>query len=120
MIYHCIALGTFPNQLKLAKIIPVYKSGSSVDIQTYRPIFPSFIFSKIFEWVILNRLVYFLEQNSLIDSTQFGVLHNHSTIIDIITESYENIDDKCFLLLSFLILKQQLILCVKTAYLIRN
>ena len=45
MIYYCIALGIFLNQLKLAKIIPVYKSWSSVDIQTYRPIFSFFHFS---------------------------------------------------------------------------
>ena len=108
MINHCIAFGTFPNQLNLAKVIPVYKSGTSVYIQIYCPISLLPSLSKIFEQVILNKLVSFLERNSLVILTQFGFHHNHSTIhpiLDIITESYQNINDKFFLLLSFLILK---------------
>ena len=100
-----MVLGTFPNQLKLAKVIPVYKSGPSVNIQNYPPISLLSSLSKIFEGVILNRLVYFLEQNSSVISTQFGFHHNHSiihTILDIIAESYENIDDKRFSTLMFL------------------
>ena len=38
MINHCITLGTFPTRLKLGKVIPVHKSGPSVDIQNYCPI----------------------------------------------------------------------------------
>ena len=71
MINHCIALSSFPNQLKLAKVMPVYKSGSSVNIQSYRPISLLPSLSKIFERVILNRLVSFLERNSLIILKQF-------------------------------------------------
>ena len=99
MISHCIALGTFANQLKLAKVIPIYKSGPSVDTQNYCLISLFSSFSKIFERLILNRLVSFLERNSLIVPRQFGFRHNHSTIhpiCDIITESYQNIDDKHF------------------------
>ena len=99
MISHCIALGTFANQLKLAEVIPIYKSGPSVDTQNYRPISLFSSLSKIFERLILNRLVFFLERNSLIVPTQFGFRHNHSTIhpiCDIITESCQNIDDKHF------------------------
>ena len=35
MISYCIAFGTFPHQLKLAKDIPVYKSKLSVDMQVF-------------------------------------------------------------------------------------
>ena len=109
MINHCITLGTFPTRLKLAKVIPVYKSGPSVDIQNYRPISLLSSLSKIFERVILNRLVSFLERNSLIIPTQFGFRHNHSTIhsiLDIITESYQNIEDKRFSALILLDIKK--------------
>ena len=84
-------------------------SGPSVDIQNYRPI--SFFSSlcKIFERVILNRLVTFLERNSLIIPAQFGFRLNNSTIhpiLDIITESYQNIDDKRFSALILLDIKK--------------
>ena len=109
MINHCIALGTFPNQLKLAKVIPDYKSGPSVDIQNYSPIYRLPSLSKIFERVILNRLVSFPGRNSLIIPTQFGFRYNHSTIypiLDIITESYQNIDVKRFSSLILLDIKK--------------
>ena len=65
--------------------------------------------SKIFERLILNRLVSFLERNNLIIATQFGFRHKHSTILpilDLITESYQNIDDKRFSILIFLDIKK--------------
>ena len=33
---HSISLGIFPNKLKLAKVIPVYKKGSAVQLNNYR------------------------------------------------------------------------------------
>ena len=80
-----------------------------MDIQNYRPISLLSSLSKIFERVILNRLVSFLEQNSLIIPTQFGFRHNRSTIhsiLDIITESYQNIEDKRFSALILLDIKK--------------
>ena len=82
----------------MAKVIPVYKSGCPNDPGNYRPISLSSI-AKIFERVILNRMVSFLERNNLIISTQFGFCHKHSTIhpiLDLITESYQNIEEKRF------------------------
>ena len=99
MVNNCIALSTFPNQRKLTKVIPVYKSGSFVDIRNCRPISLLLSFSEIFDRVILNRLVSFLKRNNLIIPTQFDFRRNHFTIhfiLDIITESYQNVDDKRF------------------------
>ena len=59
--------------------------------------------------MILNRLVSCLERNGLIIPTQFGFRHNHSTIhsiLDIITESYQNIEDKRFSALILLDIKK--------------
>ena len=82
----------------MAKVIPVYKSGCPTEPGNYRPISLSSI-AKIFERVILNRMVSFVERNNLIMSTQFGFRHKHSTIhpiLDLITESYQNIEEKRF------------------------
>ena len=35
---HSISLGIFPNKVKLAKVIPVYKKGSADQLNNYRPI----------------------------------------------------------------------------------
>ena len=108
MLNHSMSLGIFPNQLKIAKVVPVYKSGSPEDLRNYRPISLLSTISKIFERVILNRLISFLEKNNLIIATQFGFRHKHSTIhlmIDLITESYQ-IDDKLFSTLIFLDIKK--------------
>ena len=39
--------GIFPDHLKIAKIIPVFKNGSAVDVNNYRPISLLSIFDKI-------------------------------------------------------------------------
>ena len=76
----CISNGVFPNNLKAAKVIPVYKSGCPNEPGNYRPISLLSSIAKIFERVIPNRMVSFLERNNLIISTQFGFRHKHSTI----------------------------------------
>ena len=48
--------GCFPSKLKIQKIIPLFKSGSRLNITNYRPISMLPIFSKIVEQVMLSRL----------------------------------------------------------------
>ena len=71
--------GTFPDTLKKTKVIPLLKSGNRSDIKNYRPI--SFLpaFSKIFEKVINNRLIIFLENNDLLTDNQRGFRPRRST-----------------------------------------
>ena len=77
-----------------------------MDIQNYRPISLLPSPSKIFERVIQNRLVSFLEQNSFIIPVHFGFRYNHSTIHDIAAESYQNNGDKRFSSLILLDIKK--------------
>ena len=53
--------GIFPESLKRAKIIVLYKGGSWSDPANYRPISLLSVFSKIFENAMLSRLLSFLE-----------------------------------------------------------
>ena len=39
ILYQCIAFGYFAKKLKIAKVIPVYKTGSTNQLRNYRPIF---------------------------------------------------------------------------------
>ena len=55
--------GDFPNCLKLAKVIPVYKKGDQQECNNYRPISLLSNISKLIEKLLYNRLHKFLNQN---------------------------------------------------------
>ena len=71
--------GIVPSKLKIAKVIPLFKSGDCLDMNNYRPISLLSSFSKILEKIVHARLYFFLDSNSLITPNQFGFRPNHST-----------------------------------------
>ena len=78
----CILAGVFPNKLKIAKVIPLYKSGNSNCMSNYRdhPISILPTLSKIFEKLLHKRISNFLEHSNIIYDYQFGFRQGHSTI----------------------------------------
>ena len=75
----CIEQGIFPKELKIAKIIPIYKSNDKQLITNYRPISVLPVFSKLFERVLHNRLLSFVDCKNIIYDNQFGFRRNHGT-----------------------------------------
>ena len=76
----CMKDGYFPNELKIAKVIPLYKhKGSISEICNYRPISMLSVFSKIFEKLIHKELMSFFDANSILSDCQFGFRAKHST-----------------------------------------
>ena len=71
--------GKFPNKLKHAQVIPLYKKGARSDINNYRPISLLNIFSKIFEKAMKIKLVSFIDSNKILCSSQFGFQKKVST-----------------------------------------
>ena len=71
--------GCFPAAVKLAKVIPIFKAGSKLDINNYRPISLLSVFSKIIEKLMYSRLYSFLEAHNVIDNSRFGFQKNKST-----------------------------------------
>ena len=55
--------GVFPDKLKIAKIIPLFKSGDKHLLTNYRPVSILPQFSKILEKVFYNRLKLFFEKS---------------------------------------------------------
>ena len=53
--------GVFPSELKLAKVVPIFKSGDSSKITNYRPISVLSFFSKVFERVMYNHITDFID-----------------------------------------------------------
>ena len=98
----CVNDGYFPDELKIAKVIPLYKNkGEIKDISNYRPISMLPVFSKIFEKLIHKKLVDFLDLNDIITSSQYGFRRKHSTLHALInaTENvYQSVDNKQFTL----------------------
>ena len=64
--------GIFPDKLKLAKVISLFKKGNTELPANYRPISILPIFSKIFEKLMYRRLYRFLEIHESLYSLQFG------------------------------------------------
>ena len=75
-----ITNGVVPLQLKIAKIVPIFKSGLKTNIDNYRPISLLSTFSKILEKIIASRLTIFLNNNDILSSWQFGFRAKHSTV----------------------------------------
>ena len=99
LVNSALSLGIFPDDLKLAKVVPIFKKGDKLDMNNYRPILLLTCLSKIFEKVIFHRLTDFLNEQSVLVFNQYGFRANRSTthaILDIITEMYDNINSKLY------------------------
>ena len=70
--------GIFANELKLAKVVPIFKSGKRTDLSNYRPISLLSVFSHFFEKTMHVRLESFLRKHSTIYDYQFGFRKQHS------------------------------------------
>ena len=73
--------GIFPDKLKVANVIPVFKADEPDLFTNYRPISLLPNFSKFFEKVMHNRLVEFANSHDIFYQLQFGFRINHSTVL---------------------------------------
>jgi len=96
IINQCLSTGIFPDNLKIAKVIPVYKKGNAKLIDNYRPISLLPTISKIFESAIYSQLYEYFEHNHIITDSQYGFRKSHSTVytatelIDRLTKKLDN------------------------------
>ena len=79
IIQQSLNTGIFPDHLKIAKVLPLYKKGDKFLFDNYRPISLLPCISKIFEKVVYNQLYEYFDQNKLFISEQHGFRKKHST-----------------------------------------
>ena len=80
MIFHSsFNEGIFPEQLKVAKVSPIFKVGNIEEIGNYRPISVLPIFSKVLERIMYNRTYQYFKENDMFFPKQFGFQVNNST-----------------------------------------
>ena len=68
----CVKSGYFPQGLKVAKVIPLFKVGLKESLENYRPISLLNSLSKIFERIIFNRMYNFANKQKIFYEKQFG------------------------------------------------
>ena len=78
-----ISTGIVPSSLKLARVIPVFRKGSHINLNNYRPISLLFIFNKHLEKLMCNRLIG--------HSTDYAIL----SIVDKIQKAIDEREHSC-------------------------
>ena len=69
--------GEFPDQLKIAKLVPIYKSDDKQLVNNYRPISILPFFPKILEKLMYNRLLNYINDNKVLVDNQYGFREGH-------------------------------------------
>ena len=99
LINMCIVSCTFPECLKISRVVPIYKKGDSNDPSNYRPISLTPVLGKIFETVLNNQMRLYLEDNRLLSDVQYGFRKNRSTtsaISALVTQIQDGFEDRMY------------------------
>ena len=86
----------FPNNLKLARVTCIFKSGDQGKVSNYRPISVLNIFSNILEKLVVTRLVQHFTLHSYFSPEQFGFRQGLSTedaVQQIVCPVYDALDE---------------------------
>ena len=90
-INYSISSGVFPSSLKIARVVPIHKSGSKRNMNNFRPISILPTLSKIFEKVMHRRMMSFIEKYNILYSEQYGFRNGKST-----SDAILKFTDKCY------------------------
>ena len=106
--------GIFPDKLKIAKVVPIFKKGDKLNINNYRPISLLPAISKVIEKIMADQLSEFFENMKLLSNSQYyGFRSGHSTefaALDLVDNILAQMNNKAYFsifqkLLTHLIIK---------------
>ncbi len=109
-----LASGTFPSKLKTSRTVPIFKAGSPLLCDNYRPISLLSTLSKLLEKIVSRQLVAHLAYNNLIYEHQYGFQHGKSTernLIQLTNYLHSALNEKKYALGIFLDLKKAFDVC---------
>ena len=87
-----LSSGTIPDQMKIARAVPLFKTGDLFLFTNYRPVPDLPAFSNILERIVYNRLINFLNKFNILSNNQYGFRKNHSTAYALI-QLYDKLSD---------------------------
>ena len=88
--------GIVPLELKLANVLPLFKSGETMLLNYYRPVSLLCTLSKVFEKIMYSRLLNFLDNHKIVIGNQFGFRELYSSymalmsMMDQVTKALDN------------------------------
>ena len=96
LINQVLNTGQFPDKLKVAKVISIFKKNYPTLFTNYRPISLLPVISKVLEIIMNNQLLMYFTNTKLLSDNQYGFRPHHSTeyaaleIVDTITTHLDN------------------------------
>ena len=101
--------GVFPDSLKIAKVIPIFKTDDPSNFSNYRPISILSCLSKILEKLVHSRLSKFLTKFEILNHQQYGFRQHHSTymaVLDLVSKIFQGFEKNEFTIGIFVDLKK--------------
>ena len=105
IINQSLLTGIFPDKLKIAKVVPVFKKENPHMTGNYRPISLLPVISKIFEKIVFSQLYKYFNDNNLLYNSQYGFRKGHSceyAAMEVTDKVFKHLDNKKLPLAIFL------------------
>ena len=91
-----LSTGLFPDKLKIAKVIPIFKKDDPTVFSNYRPVSLLPCISKILERLVFDKCVEYISNKGILNEKQFGFRPKHATfmaiaqLVDKVNNAVEN------------------------------
>lgn len=108
-INYILLNASFPSELKIAKVLPIYKQGNKALAENYRPIAILPTFAKAIEKIMCDQLTNYLNETNFFSSNQFGFIRKSGTSIacvNLIQQIQSSVDSKKVTACTFIDLKK--------------
>ena len=95
-----ISKGVFPELLKIAKVIPIYKKDDANFAKNYRPVSLLSVFDKIIEKLVYKRVQSFLSKHNVLYKYQYGLRTTFSTthaLLDVLKKAFDTVNHNILL-----------------------
>ena len=105
----CIVEDLYPNVLKRARVVPIFKSGNNSILNNFRPISNLISLNKIFELLTYNRMISFIDYHDIISPNQYGFRKGMNTtlaIFNLVTDLLETFNKRLYTVALFLDLRK--------------